>query len=678
VVTLGDIITRLELNDLAASVTTVGAGARWKHHIETTKRKFTLTTDAYFHTNIEKVNDFVKLLTKFEDIKAGSKKAIAREVMEHFLRDCGEETVYDNGLSDSAISMLKCGLVRKLFPSQDVDDQGNLIYGFCDCSGEPPKKYLIRSDGKYIDQEHAEMYNYTLRDMMVKEPRWDPEDILNFLTENKQEFDPAELYQKIRSLYVHFLDLPDEAIYDILTLWALGTYVFCRFTTYPYIHVTGAHGTGKSKVLSVTNCISFNAASTGNCTPSAIFRVVEGIRATIILDEAEVLQDSMNNKKGYNERAQEISLLLKDGFSITGNVSRVEKDGKDRQTVREFKSYSPKMLGSINELDPVLESRCITIVMQPAKFGDPRDDRHPENYDPKLLQHIRNQCYRYGLWSASSDFNKIWGIIRKTKKKELREINSRNRDIMRPLLVVAYTINEELVDKILKYGNLLVKEKKIDTSDSVEAFAAKIIIGMFNMERKPVIRLTFKDIALELNNKCNNEWGSHNINFGSRSVGKLVKKLGIKKVKAKNNVTAALIDINVVNTLKDRFRRYFDESELGGVGGRYGGFCLTILTDNLFSNIYTHKEDKECMQFAKNFLDSLGGDFISLSPPMSKNLDQTILDIVTQHNEIGLSDLFKITGELGFEPSLVEPLVNELMTKGALFMPRTGVLMRLD
>jgi len=51
---------------------------------------------------------------------------------------------------------------------------------------------------------------------------------------------------------------------------------------------------------------------------------------------------------------------------------------------------------------------------------------------------------------------------------------------------------------------------------------------------------------------------------------------------------------------------------------------------------------------------------------------------VTQHNEIGLSDLFKITGELGFEPSLVEPLVNELMTKGALFMPRTGVLMRLD
>ena len=54
------------------------------------------------------------------------------------------------------------------------------------------------------------------------------------------KIDPAALYRRIRGQWTRYIEFPDDAYYDLVTLWTIGTYFFPLFNAYPYLYFAHA------------------------------------------------------------------------------------------------------------------------------------------------------------------------------------------------------------------------------------------------------------------------------------------------------------------------------------------------------------------------------------------------------------------------------------------------------
>ena len=184
-------------------------------------------------------------------------------------------------------------------------------------------------------------------------------------------------------MWKSYLEFEKPVIYDFLTLWTIGTYFFHLFNSYPYIYIGGLKRSGKTKVLTVASLMCFNAIFSNNLSTSAIFRLIQSGRCTLLMDETEKL----SNK----DRALELRNLLLSGYKRGAKVYRTEKTSKDRLVPEAFEVYSPKMIANISGLDSVLEDRCIVIIMRRGK------DKKILNSEPLLhdltWQETRDRLY---------------------------------------------------------------------------------------------------------------------------------------------------------------------------------------------------------------------------------------------------------------------------------------------
>ena len=187
--------------------------------------------------------------------------------------------------------------------------------------------------------------------------RWAQSDLEDFADSGRVP-DPVHLATKIRDLLNSFVVFPKPEQAALVALWIMATYMFELFNAFPYLHLFGPAGSGKTKLLSVLSQLVYNPVFTGNISLAAMFRVVEATAGTVLLDEAEILGTDFG---------VEHKLLLNGGYKKGACVYRMEQGEGGRFGIREFNIFSPKALGSINALPGTLGSRCIQIQTLPAK-----------------------------------------------------------------------------------------------------------------------------------------------------------------------------------------------------------------------------------------------------------------------------------------------------------------------
>lgn len=163
----------------------------------------------------------------------------------------------------------------------------------------------------------------------------------------------AQVFTRMRNLIKRFIWFPADHEYDIVTLWIMMTYFFPVFGRVGYLHFNGGSGSGKSLSLRFIEALAFNALKTANITDAALYRTVDGSRSILLMDEAERLSFP---KPGTPEAATR-SLFL-DTYTDGAVVYRTNPE---TLMVEPFDAFSPKCMGSINKIDPVLNNRCITI-----------------------------------------------------------------------------------------------------------------------------------------------------------------------------------------------------------------------------------------------------------------------------------------------------------------------------
>ncbi|MBK7499331.1 MAG: ATP-binding protein [Ignavibacteriales bacterium] len=162
------------------------------------------------------------------------------------------------------------------------------------------------------------------------------------------------LIEEIKKAFTPFVFFNNQALYDFIAVEATSTYVFNLFEAIPYLHLTGAKGSGKTTLVRILSSLSHHPVSTVSVTPANLFRMIENEQPTLFIDEAEDLE-----KRGTSNNPTIQS--LNSGYKKGGDVHRVFKN-----LPTQFSTYCPKVIAGINSLSPALEDRCITIEMQKA------------------------------------------------------------------------------------------------------------------------------------------------------------------------------------------------------------------------------------------------------------------------------------------------------------------------
>jgi hypothetical protein len=390
---------------------------------------------------------------------------------------------------------------------------------------------LVTSDRKILvcQQQSLEKEKIKLSHRGIKfENRWSLTSIKEYIN-SLNPVDPRELFEEIKETFAFYIEFPSPEIYDLMTIWVLGTYLFPIFNTFPYIYVGGVKQTGKTKTLHVTSLLAFNSIFSTSVTSAALFRLVQDGRCSLFIDETEKLSNP--------ERFTEFRALLLSGYKKSGIVQRVEKDTKDRFVVKKFEVYSPKMLGNVFGLEDILEDRCIRIIMK-RTLNKEIGEREINENDP-TWQQIRDKCYVFALenWEEIKE-------IYETLPNETK-LSNREWELWHPILAIAAFLNKSIYNKMKTLAEMKTKEKHTENiTETGEYILIETLLDLVKEDRYYKI----KEIKERMIERFDEEqrW------LSNKWIGNALRRLGIAE---KRRVGAGIefrISPEIVKDLAER------------------------------------------------------------------------------------------------------------------------------
>ena len=138
----------------------------------------------------------------------------------------------------------------ELYPAQDFKDE-KLWYAFENSIGI----HLVNSDREIIQLNDAKKYN--IKVMSSPYSFGLKIDTLRFYSTSRpieKEDEPREIFSvhlflELVKYLKRFIYTDNSALYDILALWVMHTYVFSMFDYTPYLHIQAEKRSGKSVSL---------------------------------------------------------------------------------------------------------------------------------------------------------------------------------------------------------------------------------------------------------------------------------------------------------------------------------------------------------------------------------------------------------------------------------------------
>jgi hypothetical protein len=297
----------------------------------------------------------------------------------------------------------------------------------------------ICDDGTFFlyDEENVARAGFRFPQTFTQDldSRWQLDDLKKFLQGERTAIDAGTLFREIREIYQTYVEYPADIYYTIVPLFIMGSYVFRLFTATGYIHFNGTMASGKSQNLRLLAALALNTVWASNMTSAALFRQVAGCPGVICIDEAESFE---------GERGQELRQILLSGYNEGSAAGRAEKGAGDRFVVVKYETFAPKVLASINPLEPVLASRCLIVPMAPAIRTIPDFNQRDTRW-----QEIRNHLYRWAMQEATTvaRVRDSWDPARRTA--EGLSLNNRAWEIAQFYLTIAEHVGgAELVGEL--------------------------------------------------------------------------------------------------------------------------------------------------------------------------------------------------------------------------------------
>jgi len=395
--------------------------------------------------------------------------------------------------------------------------------------------------------------------------RWDVHDCKRWEEETTKS-DPSELYNLHNETTKKYLEFASDFEYVKFNLWNIATYVFELFDSFPYNDFIGTKRAGKTKSLEFQKLVCFNAIMSPDMTSSAMFRIIEGLGSTILLDESE----EFKNKK--NDQAQAVRNLLMQGFLKDQHAVRNESTKDKNFTPTQYNLFSPKSLAHINSFDDVLEDRCIEQIQRRALDEEIRN-RWCTNKDP-AYQIIRNKCYRLFM-----DYADEISDLTEEAISEL-DVSGRELQLWTPIMTLAIFFEKHGVSGLVHAvkRNVAHTSENRQLSDEQESRDLRVLSYLYDfgisiaqdeeyLKTNPKGWIPIGELYKHFSSKFD-DYDIHVDYFTRRVLTQTLKRFGFRQSKKRGGISW-LITENEVNEVKKRMG-YF-ESKDGSLDEFEGG-----------------------------------------------------------------------------------------------------------
>jgi putative DNA primase/helicase len=262
-------------------------------------------------------------------------------------------------------------------------------------------------------------------------PRRSPAEAGPSTISSKPSTIPSPL-DSLRHLLTRFVVLPPWAP-EALALWVLHTYAFELRDVATYIGIESpARRCGKTTLLTILSRLVHRPVIAANVSPTALFRVIEEMRPTLLIDEADTFLKSKDALQGilnagYTKSGFVLRLAPRQSASASASSSSSispTSPATRHSSLASFSCWCPKIICQIGSLPHTLADRCIIIRIQRKT---PREQC--ERLRDLETSELQQQCARFVSDHA--------GAIASARPDLPAQLNDRAADIWEPLLALA-------------------------------------------------------------------------------------------------------------------------------------------------------------------------------------------------------------------------------------------------
>lgn len=355
--------------------------------------------------------------------------------------------------------------------------------------------------------------------------RWHPRDVKDFSDRVKSgTIIPPETHKvfgEIRAAFTSYVYYDEPVIYDFISTYIIATYFYPLFQAFPLLVLYGPKQSGKTLTLQMIEHLAFNAMLLTDPTPAIIFRSIEELGPTLLLDEIE----SLANRRDYSGS---IMSMLRASYKRI-DVPRMEERPEGGFKLRLFSCYGPKVIGTIQGVEDVLANRSIILVMLRRK---PEDEKLFTRTDPALEEDrwwkLRNKLYLLIM----TRWEELNGLIKQTIKELEGKLSNRELELWTPILSIANWIDQSLKnEKKLLFDGLLEmalaksdERKMQDKETNQTVMVLQALLALFQEERESnwvsslEIREQLEKFYSEPQGWMNETW-----------IGRLMSRIGITR-----------------------------------------------------------------------------------------------------------------------------------------------------
>jgi hypothetical protein len=330
------------------------------------------------------------------------------------------------------------------------------------------------------------------------------------------DVDP-ELWQDTKQFVSEYFDAPDERVYDVIVAGISWSYFYreIRKST-PYLLFLGPWRSGKTRALEVFTALGYRALQVVDPSEASIFRIIEEFKPLLVIDEANVLDPN-------------ILAILAAAYRYGAVIPRVVDPDKGLDGIRMFKVFSFVVYASREQPRDDIFSRSVTVFCEKAV-----------RQTKKLIDEEKAAALRT-RWFAQR--LRLYNQVR-VNFTEFESEDGGMQELFSPLVVMSRLFGDPEAERnIVSYGREIeARVRSLETTSEEAEVVEAVVKAVESRGRDAPEYLTNAEIMGNLNG----EWEP-------RRLGRLMTRLGFRRIKLPGGVRGYIIDYRLLARLMRRY-----------------------------------------------------------------------------------------------------------------------------
>jgi hypothetical protein len=278
----------------------------------------------------------------------------------------------------------------------------------------------------------------------------------------------SELLSRVLAFLHRYVDLT-PVFAQVVAHYVLLTWVYDAFQEVPYLRVRGEPGSGKTRLLRVAGSICCRPIfASGASTVSPIFRLLDSVRGTLVLDEADF--------RVSDDKAM-ITKILNNGHAKGFPVLRSEQQGPGQEfNPRAYHVFGPKIVASRGGYDDrALESRFLTELLGTRRLRADVPASLPDTFAEESRR-LRNQLLLFRL----REKDRAAAML---DAGGLDSVSPRVRQVFGPLL--ALIDDERVRPDVINLAEQVDRQTLLDRAQEPDAVVLRAAVSLWTDAGRP-------------------------------------------------------------------------------------------------------------------------------------------------------------------------------------------------